>query len=453
MRTSVPLPDPASLLLAYTGPKPSVAVAFSGGLDSTVLAHALAKARRHFARLRLLHVDHRLQAASVDWARHCEKMARRWRVPITVLTASVTKKKGDSPEAAARDARYALLERALEPGEVLVTAQHQDDQAETLLLQLFRGAGVAGLAAMPHKVSFGHGRLVRPLLIHTRADLEQYAKSHELEFIQDPSNLETRFARNFLRHKVMPVIREKWPDIDSTLARSARHMAEAQALLKGIAAQDLMAAMDGAGLRVAVLRALTGKRRHNVLRAFIAAAGVEAPSSAQMMEIAGRLLVARADAQPEVRWGGCVMRRRAGRLELEVTSQQSAETKLETVLKSWRWKEEREFIVNGAGDCLSFVEDSAGTIDLDLLPDALTLRPRQGGESLRPGARSRTQTLKKLMQAARLSVEERARLPLLFAGEGPKGRLIAAGDRWIDASIAATVKSRRRARLRWKRNS
>lgn len=451
MRTSVPLPDPASLLLAYTGPKPRVAVAFSGGLDSTVLAHALVKARRQFAHLRLLHVDHRLQAASVDWARHCEKMARRWRVPITVLTASGTKKKGDSPEAAARDARYALLERALEPGEVLVTAQHQDDQAETLLLQLFRGAGVAGLAAMPHKVSFGRGRLVRPLLINTRADLEQYVKAHGLEYIEDPSNLETRFARNFLRHKVMPVIREKWPDIDSTLARSARHMAEAQSLLKDIATRDLVAAMDGVGLRVAVLRALPSRRRHNALRAFILAAGVDAPSAAQMMEIGRSLLVARPDAQPDVRWAGCVMRRRSGRLELEVTSQQPLEAKLENVLKSWRWNAEREFIVNGAGDRLSFIEDSAGPIDLDLLPDALTLRPRQGGESLRPGAHSRTQTLKKLMQAARMTLEERARLPLLFAGEGPKGRLIAAGDRWIDASIAATVKSRRRARLKWTR--
>jgi tRNA(Ile)-lysidine synthetase-like protein len=145
------------------------------------------------------------------------------------------------------------------------------------------------------------------------------------------------------------------------------------------------------------------------------------------------------------------MRRRAGRLELEVTSQQSVDEELENVLKSWRWKAEREFIVNGAGDRMSFVADAAGPIDLDLLPDTLTLRPRQGGESLRPGARARTQSLKKLLQTARISLEDRARLPLLFAGEGPKGRLIAAGDRWIDASVAANVKSRRRARLKWKK--
>lgn len=450
MRT-VPLPDPAAYLLALTGARPRVVVAFSGGLDSTVLAHSLVHARRKLAHLRLLHVDHGLQAASADWARHCVRLASRWRVPITVLRASIPRKKGESPEAAARDARYALLAGALDPGEVLVTAQHQDDQAETLLLQLFRGSGVAGLAAMPRRSRLGHARLFRPLLIDSRADLERYAKAHELDYIEDPSNLETRFARNFLRHKVMPVIREKWPSIDATLARSARHMAEAQRLLDDVAGRDISGAMDGAGLNVAALRALPGTRRRNVLRAFIARANVDPPSSAQMMEIAGSLLVARPDAQPEVSWEGCVMRRRAGRLELEVTSQQSVEEKLENVLKSWRWKEEREFIVNGAGDRLSFVADSMGPVDLDRLPDALELRPRQGGETLRPAAGARRQSLKKLLQAARVPLADRARLPLLFTGEGPKGRLIAVGDRWIDASIAANVKSRRRARLKWSR--
>jgi tRNA(Ile)-lysidine synthase len=451
VRTPKPTLKVVDNLLALTGLRPRIAVAFSGGLDSTVLAYALSKSRGKFASLRLLHVDHGLQAASADWARHCERMARRLHVPITLLTASVSKLKGESPEAAARDARYASFERTLEPGEVLVTAQHQDDQAETLLLQLFRGAGVAGLAAMPAIAPFAAGRIARPLLNDSRADLAQYAKAHRLEHIEDPSNLETRFARNFLRHKVMPVIREKWPFVESSLARSASYMGDALRLLDATAHEDLVRVMDGGGLNVAALRTLTLSRRRNALRAFIAAAGVDPPSSAKMMEIAGSLMVARADAQPEIRWAGCVMRRRAGRLELEVTSQQSVEGELENVLKSWRWKEEREFIVNGAGDRLTFIADSAGPIDLDRLPDTLELRPRQGGETLRPTAGARMQTLKKLLQAARISLEDRARLPLLFIGEGPKGRLIAVGDRWIDASIAANVKSRRRARLKWSR--
>jgi tRNA(Ile)-lysidine synthase len=451
VRTPKPALTVVEDLLALTGPRPRVAVAFSGGLDSTVLAHALVRARRKLAHLRLLHVDHGLQAASPDWAKHCARLARRWRVPIVVLRASIDRKKGESPEAAARDARYALLAGALEPDEVLVTGQHQDDQAETLLLQLFRGAGVAGLAAMPAITQFAGGRIARPLLDRSRAELASYAKAFRLEHIEDPSNLETRFARNFLRHKVMPVIREKWPFVESSLARSASYMSDALRLLDATARSDLIRVMDGGGLNVAALRTLTSSRRRNALRAFIVAARVDPPSSAKMMEIAGSLLLARADAQPEIRWHGCVMRRRAGRLELEVTSQQSVEEKLENVLKSWRWKDEREFIVNGAGDRLSFIADTAGPIDLDRLPDAIELRARRGGESLRPGAGARTQSVKKLLQAAHVSLEDRARLPLLFSGEGPKGRLIAVGDRWIDASIAANVKSRRRARLKWTR--
>jgi tRNA(Ile)-lysidine synthase len=438
-------------LLALTGPRPRLAVAFSGGLDSTALAHSLVKGRRRFAHLRLLHVDHGLQAASADWARHCARQARRWRVPIVILRATIPTTKGDSPEAAARDARYALLERALAPGEVLVTAQHQDDQAETLLLQLFRGAGVAGLAAMPAIAPFGRGRIARPLLGEARADLARYVNRHRLQWIEDPSNLETRFARNFLRHDVLPVIRKKWPAVDSSLARSARNMADAQRLLSATARRDLAQAMDGAGLNVAVLRTFSAARRRNVLREFVAQCRVEPPSSAKMMEIAGTLLTARADAQPEVRWPGCTVRRRAGRLELEVTSEKTGKIQLENTLKSWRWETERELIINGAGDRLTLRADPAGPIDLDRMPTVLHLRPRAGGESLRPGARARTQSLKKLLQSARIPVDDRARLPLLFTGEGPKGRLIAVGDRWIDAAIAANVKSRRRARLVWTR--
>ena len=156
--------DPVAKLLELAGPAPRVAVAFSGGVDSTVLAHALEPQRRKFASLRLLHVDHGLQAASHEWSRHCAQVARRLRLPFVALEATIRRIKGTSPEAAAREARYALLAMVMEPGEVLVTAQHRDDQVETLLLQLFRGAGVAGLAAMPPIARFGSGRICRPLL-------------------------------------------------------------------------------------------------------------------------------------------------------------------------------------------------------------------------------------------------------------------------------------------------
>ncbi|MBC8026588.1 MAG: tRNA lysidine(34) synthetase TilS, partial [Steroidobacteraceae bacterium] len=245
-----------SALLRLTGPKPRVLVAFSGGIDSTVLAHALVRQRRNFASLRIAHVDHGLQVRSGEWSRHCARQARAWRVPFVSLRAHIQRKRGESPEAAAREARYALLASAMRPGEVLVTGQHEDDQAETLLLQLFRGAGVAGLAAMPESAPFGQGRVVRPLLRTPRAELEEYARVNRLSWVEDPTNVETKFARNYLRTKVMPLIREQWPGAVASISRSAQHMAEADGLLGELARRDLAKAVDGDGLRVTALRAL-----------------------------------------------------------------------------------------------------------------------------------------------------------------------------------------------------
>lgn len=437
--------DPGSRLLELTGPRPRVVVAFSGGIDSTALAHALAKSRRKLHSFRLIHIDHGLQAASADWARHCARIARGLRVPFVSLQANLRRKRGESPEAAAREARYALLAGAMKPGEVLVTAQHRDDQAETLLLQLFRGAGVAGLAAMPAIARFGPGHIVRPLLGTSRADIEHYARQQKLRWVEDPTNMETHFARNFLRARVLPIVRQQWFGAEESIARSARHMAEADKLLSELGRTDLAQAADGDGVNVAALRALPAARRRNALRTWIASVGIETPTTAQMMEIAGSVLAARSDAQPEIRWPGAVMRRRGGRLLLEATTEDPVAAGVELISKSWLWNDQRECILNQKGDSLALLDDPVGPIDLDRLGSALQVRARAGGETIRPGARARTQALKKLIQAAKMSVEVRARLPLLYSGD----RLVAAGDRWIDASILANDKSPRRARLVW----
>jgi tRNA(Ile)-lysidine synthase len=443
--------DPVAMLVrlgALSGARPRVAVAFSGGLDSTVLAHALQTARRQFAQIRLLHVDHGLQPASAEWARRCERQARAWRMPIVVLRADIRRRKGESLEAAARDARYRLLADAMRTGDVLVTAQHRDDQAETVLLQLFRGAGVAGLSAMPEVAAFGPGLIARPFLGVAREDLLDYARSHRLDWIDDPTNAQTHFGRNYLRHRVMPAIRERWPGVDAAIARSAAHLAEAQSLLRAIASADLDRLADGSGVSVAGLRALPPTRRTNALRAFIARCGVEVPPTSQFREIAGALLRARPDAHPEQRFDGVVLRRRGGRLEVQVDPPPVREPSVEFTAKSWRWTADRRCILNDLRDAIELIDDPHGPIDLARLPRRISIRARRGGESLRPGPRSRRQSLKKLLQTARIPPDERARLPLLFSGEGPKGPLIAVGDRWIDASIAANVKSSRRARFR-----
>jgi tRNA(Ile)-lysidine synthase len=431
--------DPVAKLLELAGPKPRVALAFSGGVDSTVLAHLLVKKRGKFGGIRLLHVDHGLQPASAEWSRHCARLARAWRVPFVALKANIQRRSGESPEAAARDARYQLLFEAMAPGEVLVTAQHRDDQVETLLLQLFRGAGVTGLSGMPAIATFGPGPVVRPLLDVSRSEIETLARKARLRWIEDPSNADTRFSRNFLRQRLMPLIREHWPGAEKAMSRSAAHMAAAAALLNERAAHDLAGLADGAGLSVSALRALPMGRRRNALRAFIARHGVEMPESSRLKEISGALLAARADAQPEVAWAAARIVRRGGRLELQKTR----EPVQELVAKSWRWQTDRRLILEHGA--LELIDDAAGPIDLARLPRAIDVRARRGGERIRPGAKARTRTLKSLLQDSKIPVDERAQIPLLFANE----QLIAAGDRWIDASISATVKSPRRARLRW----
>jgi tRNA(Ile)-lysidine synthase len=429
----------ADRLIELAGPKAQVIVAFSGGVDSTVLAHLLVKGRRKLGSLRLVHIDHGLQFASGEWSRHCARMARAWRVPFESLKANIQRAKGVSPEAAARDARYELLARTMEPGEVLVTAQHQDDQVETLLLQLFRGAGVAGLSAMPGFAPFPPGFIARPMLQLSREEIDAVAQEAGLRWIEDPSNTDTRFSRNFLRQRLMPLMREHWPGVDKAIARSAAHMAEAAALLNERAAQDLVALVDGAGLSVSALRALPMNRRRNALRTFIARHGVEMPEASRLREMSGPLLAARTDAQPEVTWADARIVRRAGRLEL----QKVREDPREFVAKSWRWQVDRRLILEHGA--LELIDDTAGPIDCAALPKVIEVRARHGGEQMRLGAKARTRSLKSLLQDSKIPVEERAQMPLLFAKE----KLIAAGDRWIDASIAANVKSRRRARLRW----
>jgi len=429
-------------------PDLALCVAFSGGADSTALLAALAQLRRPPLRLRALHVDHRLHPHSSSWAAHCRRVARALGVPLRVRTANVPRARGESLEAAARAARYGLLATALAPDEVLLTAHHQDDQLETVLLQLLRGAGIAGIAAMPALAAFARGRLVRPLLPWSRAELTAWARSQGLEWIEDPGNSELRLDRNYLRARVLPLIRERWPAAAATVTRAARHAAEAQRLLDAVGAADAARASFGAMLSAQRLRTLPPERRRNALRFWITAAGHLAPPASRLEEIAGPLLQARADAQPCVRWEGALLQRQADLLSLRAAPgtrgvPAAPAPRLEEV--SWPWRRRRTCALPGCGGKLTLKRDARGPLDLDALPATLTLRARRGGERLRPVRAGPRRALKSLLQEARVPVAERARLPLIFAAE----TLIAVAGLWLDESVQASAASRRRARLIW----
>ncbi|OYQ21307.1 tRNA lysidine(34) synthetase TilS [Pseudomonas mandelii] len=217
-------------------------IAFSGGLDSTVLLHLLATLAKNqsLPTLSALHVHHGLQAAADAWPAHCQSVCDALGVPLQVVHVQV--QSGASLERAARDARYGAFIEATQANELLLTAQHRDDQAETLLFRLLRGAGGRGLSGMPRERVLGRGHLVRPLLDVSRAALEAYAAEHQLSWIEDPSNQDRQFSRNYLRHQVFPVLTERWPQAIATMARSAAHLSEAQGLLDDLAHIDLASA-------------------------------------------------------------------------------------------------------------------------------------------------------------------------------------------------------------------
>jgi tRNA(Ile)-lysidine synthase len=420
----------------------SVCVAFSGGLDSTVLLHALAQ-RRHdglLGGLRALHVNHGLQSASGDWGRQCARFCARLDVPIELLSAGRIDASRGGSEAAAREARYAALEAKLRPGEWLATAHHQDDQAETVLLRLLRGSGPAGLSAIRPLNEFGAGFLWRPLLDLPRAALREYAHSAGLEWCEDPSNRDTAFERNYLRALVMPRLRERWPAASASLARSAALCRESLELLDELAAIDLAAAGPDGRLSVDGLAQLAPARARNLLRYYLRRAGWQVPGASALEEGLRQLLYAREDTAPRLVFPGGELRRYRGCIyPVPGDCASNGETSL-----NWDGRERLELL---RGGLLSFTQQDDGGLDPAILERPLTVRYRRGGERLRrPGQRHR-QSLKKLLQAAGIPPWMRSRIPLLFSDD----ELLAVGELWISADASAPAGTPG-LRLQWRSN-
>jgi tRNA(Ile)-lysidine synthase len=438
----------ASLLPNF--PDVDLCVALSGGADSTALLAALASIHAHEFKLRALHVDHGIRPASKQWAAHCRAFARRLRVPLKIVTTKVERSRGMSLEAAARDARYHLLSNELHPGEVLLTAHHADDQLETVLLQLLRGSGLPGLSAMPALARFANGFIARPLLSRSRAEIEAWVREQGLTWIEDDSNADESLDRNYLRRRALPLIRDRWPGAATAVARSARHVAEAQSLLDGLARSDVERASYGESLSIQSLRKLPPPRRRNALRFWITRSGYLAPDSRRLEEIAGPLLDARPDANPFVEWpgggggSGARAQRHGDLLTLHPPTPPPSAADL-----VWRWRDSTVCALPDNLGKLELEPDPRGPVDLDALPESLTIRWRRGGERLTPRPGGPRRALKNLLQEIQVPLLERARLPLLFSGE----KLLAVADMLLDATAQATPATRRRARLRWKKSS
>ena len=401
-------------------------VAVSGGADSASLLTALVAPELGAYRglpLRALHIDHGLQPAAGSFRTVCGELCRRLNVPLEVIAVTVECGAGESIEAAARDARYAGIARQLAPGECVLTAHHAADQAETVLLQLLRGAGLKGLSAMPFCRPLGAGWHLRPLLGVAQSDLRRFGAAAGVVTAIDPMNLDPRFDRVYLRQHLWPLLEERWPGAAVALSRSARHAAEAQELLDGAASRTVRALRDGEALSVTGLRALAPGERVNAVRHWIAAREVTPPSTARLAEALRQMIHAHADHVPEVAWGEHALRRYRDRLFLT-----AARPPRIASLREWHVAADSVFALGEGLGLLTWTPQTGG-LDRARLPPTLSVRRRRGGETLRPQRRARTQSVQHLCQSLGVLPWMRDALPLLYAGD----QLIAVGDVWQDA--------------------
>ena len=403
-------------------------VAFSGGLDSTVLLHAMA-ANKAICEVPLLaaHVDHGLHPQSGDWDSQCRAAAETRGVEYLSRKVHVSRSSAGGPEAAAREARYAVLGSLMQQNDWLISAHHEHDQAETLLLNLLRGSGFTGIAGIAPVREFATGYLVRPMLGVPVAEIRAYADTHRLSWIDDPSNADTAFDRNYLRREILPALAARWPAVASRLRQSADLAAESSELLAEFADLDIAASPAPDRLDIRVLTGLSRARQRNIIRRAVQRVGLPAPPATRLYQAVHELIPARTDAQPLVAWPGGEFRRYQDHLYI-LAPMPDLQPCPEDLLRP-------DLTMDlGAGQgCLVLQAGKDGGIDPSVASKGLEIRYRRGGEEIALPGQAHRHKLKKLLQDEGVVPWMRERVPLLYAGE----RLAAVADLWVAAEFTA----------------
>lgn len=360
-------------------------------MDSQVLLHFLSAYFSHY-HLRAIHINHQLIAESTQWEKHCRKICKDLNIPLKIIRVNIIKKPGESLEAIARDARYTAFKKILKKNDILLTAHHQDDQAETFLYQLLRGAGLKGVSAMPKISILDNYFLLRPLLNFSRNDLKSYAEYYNLDWIEDPSNQDQRFDRNYLRQSVLPILKKRWPRCHKTFSRFSTHCAEQEKLLNILAEKDYE---DCRGeylnsLFISKFILLDIARQKNLLRYFIEKLNFTSPSEKILTEIL-KTCKAKKDRNPVIRWANSEYRRYKDNLFIiSPIEQRSADLTDEE--KIWCEK----------------------NLNFKLNHKAIVIKYRKGGEKFKPQHSKHTRTLKNLYQEWKIPVWLRDHIPLIY---------------------------------------
>ncbi|WP_198144068.1 tRNA lysidine(34) synthetase TilS [Gilvimarinus agarilyticus] len=410
-------------------------VGFSGGLDSTALLHWVVQQRPAWP-VRAVHVNHGLSHNAEHWQRQCEQQCQALGVELTVITPDLKADAGNV-EARAREARYQAFNQCLAPADVLLLAHHQDDQAETVLYRLLRGAGAKGLSGMAASRELGGAQLHRPLLQVTRAELEAYAREQGLTWVEDESNQDVRFDRNYLRQQVLPVLRQRWPAVTRSLADAANLLRRSDALLIEYAAEDVSrlgstAEPAGFSLPLIELAAMSEPRRHNVLRYWLERHFAELPSRNALAQIDTQLMLGHGGShQAEVVVGQVSLQCFNGRLMALSVPLQWQPAPGEPVIV---WSDTAAALPLPGGDSLQWRPATGAGIAAHWLGDTVTVAWRCGGERCQPAGRAHSQQLKKLLQEYQVPVWLRSRVPLIYIA----GELAVVGDYWVCQRFAAS---------------
>ncbi len=407
-------------------PTQSLLIAYSGGIDSQVLLHSLATLKKQNTintNVRVCHIDHGLSVNATNWQKFAKEQCYKFDLALEIISVNVQATPQQSIEAQARDARYSALKSAADTGDLIVTGHHSDDQTETFLLALKRGSGLKGLSAMRSEMAFGDQLLVRPLLNISRAEIEAYADLHKLEWIQDESNNDERFDRNFLRHQISPKLIERWPSINKTIARSAEHCFEAQQLLDELAVEDLDNCQESSyKLSISHLNKLSEPRLKNLLRYFLSTHHILMPSSEQLMQICLQLN-ADSDKSPVVQLAQCCIRRYKGELYL---------TKIFQDVSAWQQTINSEVITDNMSLNIN-LPDELGTLSVSTEVSVnqstsnwqASIKKPEVNQVVRiffshdnpkclPEYRQHSRSLKKVLQELSIPPWERQRLPFIF---------------------------------------
>ncbi|SFM49149.1 tRNA lysidine(34) synthetase TilS [Marinobacter zhejiangensis] len=417
-------PDDLSWPEALTEPvqalraEPSLLVALSGGLDSIVLLHTVLHCLSGTqVRLRAVHINHQLQANAGDTEAFCRQLCQQLGVELVVERVAVSATDGPAAglEAGARAARYEVFERLLASGGTLLMAHHQDDQAETVLFRLVRGSGFGGLAGIPARRRLGKGWLVRPFLAVPRCELKQWAETSGLAWVDDPSNQDQRFDRNFLRHAVMPLLKGRWPNLLVRIGRTSEGCREGAELAQTLAQLRFDQLSGDAGeLSLDGFKSLSLAEQKNLLRWWIAQSGFAVPERGDWAQVVSELVNAGADREPELAGAGFAIRRFQSALYL-VDERTPPRGGISTLVpeQPLRWGGYRITLVRCAG--------------ADTQIPRIQVGARQGGERLRAHPEGVSKPLKKWLQEKAVPPWERARLPLMSLD----GELIGVGLIWL----------------------